>query len=262
MMTVEKAPVMFISHGSPMWALESGEAGDHLMQLTPEFERFAGVVIISPHWMTREAEVTSALQPETIHDFGGFPEALYQLQYPARGSAEIAGQVVRCLNDANIKVSLNAQRGLDHGAWVPLRFLLPKANIPVVQLSLPVSLSPAQLVELGESLASLRAQNIAVIASGSLTHNLRDMVRDDHAVPAGYVERFQAWARDKVQQRDIPALCQPHLETETFAQAHPSADHYLPLLIAMGASHPADHLTVLQSPIQYGALSMESYLWR
>lgn len=259
---MSKAPVMFISHGSPMWALDPGEAGAQLMQLTAQFSQLNAVVIISPHWITAEAEVTTSSQPDTIHDFGGFPAALYQLQYPAPGSAVIAGQVADCLSCAGIKVSQNHQRGLDHGAWVPLRFLLPQADIPVIQLSLPASLSPMQLVALGESLAPLREQNIAVIASGSITHNLRDIVRHEDATPADYVVRFQAWVRQQVSERQIAALCQPQLETEAFSRAHPSADHYLPLLIAMGASSASDRLTVLQSPILYSALSMESYLWQ
>lgn len=255
-----KAPVMFISHGSPMWAIEPGEAAAQLRALQHQFSDVDALLVISPHWMTRGIWITASQQLETIHDFGGFPDVLYQLQYPAKGEPELATLLRTHLMAAGCKAELDYKRGLDHGAWVPLMHLVPDAEIPVIQLSLDTMLSTWELIELGRVLSELRSQRVAIIATGGITHNLYDL-RPDSSAPAAYVERFQSWVRHQVQERALNALCQPDLQTDDYMRAHPSSEHYLPLLLAMGASCWHDSLKVLESPIQYSALSMESYIW-
>ncbi|WP_428036983.1 dioxygenase family protein [Amphritea sp.] len=259
-MSEVSAPVMFIGHGSPRWALSPGVAAARLQEYSVFFTQVKALLVISPHWITRGMQLTASPQPETIHDFGGFDEALYQLQYPVAGDPGLAGHIQTVLQDQGVAVSLNQQRGLDHGTWVPLLHMLPEHKIPVLQLSIDAGSTPESLVALGEALKGLRREGVAIIASGSLTHNLYHM-GDEQGSPLDYVVRFQAWARARVIERNIPALSQPYLESEDFVTAHPSAEHYLPLLIALGASSESDQLTVLESPVQYQALSMESYGW-
>ncbi|GGK76584.1 DODA-type extradiol aromatic ring-opening family dioxygenase [Amphritea balenae] len=255
-----KAPVMFISHGSPMWAIEPGKAGVLLSQLQSQFSASKAVLVISPHWQTSGLQLTAVNNPETIHDFGGFPDALYQLQYPAIGNPELAEMVQSHLQQSQFTVALNRSRGLDHGAWVPLMHLLPAAQVPVLQLSLDSRLDPVSLLLLGRVLGELRDQGIAIVTTGGVTHNLFDMAFNN-GPPAAYAQRFQYWVREKVASRDTTALSQPHIETKDYQQAHPSSEHYLPLLVAMGASSWQDSFRVLESPILYRAISMESYLW-
>ncbi|WP_370280611.1 dioxygenase [Pontibacterium sp.] len=255
-----RAPVMFIGHGSPMFAVEPGKPGELMREFSAHFVDVEAVLIISPHWMTRGLEITAADSLEIIHDFGGFPRELYQLQYDAPGSGSVAETVQSVLVECGFDASLNHSRGRDHGAWVPMIHLLPDEKLPVLQLSLDANMDPDELVRLGETLKGLREQGIAVIASGSLTHNLYE-IQHLEAKPADYVGRFTRWVREQVEAREVQALSAPHLLSDDFARAHPSAEHYLPLLIAMGATDESDRLSVLDGGVQHGVISMESYGW-
>ena len=256
----QRAPAMFISHGSPMFAVEPGQAGALLTGFGEQLSDVTAVLVISPHWMTRGLELMSAAQPETLHDFGGFPRELYQLQFDAPGSSEIAAQVKEVLEGQRIGVDLNPRRGRDHGAWVPMLHLLPDTDVPVFQLSLDMTMDAEALIKLGKALLPLREQGIAVIASGGLTHNLYEICAPG-SPPAEYVQRFQAWVREQVSNRNLPALALPQHYNADFQRAHPTAEHYLPLLIALGASDAKDQLSVLEGGILHGVLSMESYGW-
>lgn len=255
-----RAPVMYIGHGSPMFAVDAGHPGRLLSQYSQHLEGVKAVLVISPHWMTRGLQVTAALELETIHDFGGFPAALYKLHYGAPGAPDVAEQVASYLDEKGYRVELNPIRGRDHGAWVPMLHLLPEQRVPVLQLSLDATMDGDSLVALGEVLSSLRDEGIAIVASGSLTHNLYEM-RHPQAGPAAYVERFQGWVRERVQQHATRDLIDAQKLNSDFSRAHPTAEHYLPLLIALGARRPEDQLTVLDGGIQYGTISMESYGW-
>lgn len=237
-----------------------GPAGEHLQRLATEFADVRALLVISPHWISKGLQLSAAVELETIHDFGGFPGQLYQLSYPAKGDPQLADEIAKRLEQHGFLAGLNGQRGLDHGAWVPLMYLMPEAEIPVIQLSLDMDLDSRRLVELGRVLAGLRQDGIGIIATGGITHNLHDM-GPELSPSVAYAERFQLWVRERVEQRDIGSLCQPHIESADFRQAHPSAEHYLPLLIAMGAITDSDHLKLLQSPILHRAISMESYFW-
>lgn len=255
-----RAPVMFIGHGSPMFAVEPGRAGELLAGYREHLKDLRAVLVISPHWMSRGLEVMTSVQPETVHDFGGFPDVLYRLQYNAPGSPAVAYEVASLLRSAGYTLSENPTRGRDHGAWVPMIHLLPDADIPVLQLSLDATMNSEELLNLGRSLQAIREQDVAIVASGSLTHNLYDL-GGPQSEPLEYAEHLQQWIRDKVSDRDLQALATPQRYCADFKRAHPTAEHYLPLLIALGASDASDQLTILDGGVEYRAISMESYGW-
>ncbi|MFY0991184.1 DODA-type extradiol aromatic ring-opening family dioxygenase [Halomonas sp. C05BenzN] len=245
-------PSLFISHGSPMLALTPGPAHDFLRDLGHRY-RPAAIVVVSAHWATRGLAVSTSAHPETIHDFGGFPRELYECQYPAPGEPELARRLARELN------AVPAARGLDHGAWVPLSLLFPEADIPVVSLSLPTTWSSAELVELGEKLAALFRtkegdENVLVIGSGSLTHNLSEMQEQGTPMPP-WVGEFVDWVHEKLTTADREALLAweqgPHA-----LKNHPTPEHFQPLLVAMGAGGRAQRL---HHSIEHGVLAMDVY---
>lgn len=254
---MSRAPSLFISHGSPMFALEPGELGPHLHQLGAALPELAAIVVVSPHWQTREVRVGATAQPETIHDFGGFPEPLYALHYEPPGAPDLAADIVRMLADAGVPATLDAQRGLDHGAWVPLRYLKPAADIPVLQVSLPVRMDTRGALALGRALAPLRERGVLVVGSGSLTHNLyefRSHIRDPE-----YAQAFADWVAEALSRRDEAALVDYRSRAPHAERAHPTEEHYLPLLVALGASAPDEASTRIPGGMTYGVLSMDSF---
>jgi 4,5-DOPA dioxygenase extradiol len=244
-----------------MFAIEPGLAGKHLAELGRELPRPDAIVILSPHWMTRdEVSVTASTAPSTIHDFGGFPDALYQIQYPAPGSPALAAQIVDMLHSAGWKSSLNVDRGLDHGAWVPLLYLAPDADIPVVQVSMPASLDTREAWKLGQALKPLRDMNVLIVASGSLTHNLYEF---RGATPHGaqYVKDFAAWTAKSLVAGNLDQLLDYTQYAPSAQRAHPTDEHYLPLFIALGAAGEDYETRVLEGGVTYGVLAMDSYLF-
>ena len=255
-----QAPVFFISHGAPTFALEPGLLGPQLHKLGAQLANVKAVLVVSPHWQTRDVKVTTTPKPDTVHDFGGFPAELYTLQYPAPGQPELANAAAQLLAAAGFATSQDAQRGLDHGAWVPLYHLLPKAEVPVFQVSMPVSLTTAQALEMGRALAPLRAQGVLIVASGSMTHNLYE-IRQPDAQPEAYAREFAAWVRTAVLAHAAQPLVHYRAEAPQAARAHPTQEHFLPLLVALGAQQEGDAVQVLDGGITHGVLSMESYVW-
>ena len=260
MKNTTKAPVLFISHGAPTFAIEPGLLGPMLQTLGTQLPALKAVLVVSPHWQTRDVRVMSTPRPETVHDFGGFPSSLYALQYPATGQPELANEAARLLRAADLTAELDDGRGLDHGAWVPLMHLLPDAKLPVFQVSMPFNLTTRQAVTMGQALAPLRHQGVLIVASGSMTHNLYDYRQSD-AQPASYAREFTTWVRTAVLANGINQLVDYRAEAPHAQRAHPSEEHFLPLLIAMGATTAADQVSVLAGGISNGALSMESYVW-
>lgn len=257
---MNRLPSLFVSHGAPTFALEPGRAGALLRQLGPLLPRPRAVLVVSPHWGSYQPLVGTSAQPATVHDFGGFPSELYALRYPAAGQPELAKEAARLLNAAGCAARCDERRGLDHGAWVPLMHLLPEAKVPVFQVSMPHKLTTQHALELGRALAPLRSQGVLLVASGSLTHNLYDYRQSD-APTASYAEEFAAWVRTAVLTKGARQLLDYRAQAPHAQRAHPSEEHFLPLLVAMGAVNDADAVTVLQGGITHGALSMESYVW-
>jgi 4,5-DOPA dioxygenase extradiol len=257
---MSKAPDLFISHGAPTFALEPGELGPKLTAIGERLAGISAVLVVSAHWQTRGVQVTATAEPETIHDFGGFPEALFRLQYAAPGAPALAADVASLLTRAGWTVDLDEHRGLDHGAWVPLRFLLPRADVPVFQVSMPYDLDAAGALRLGRALAPLRERGVMIVGSGSLTHNLREY-RPDAAAEAPYAREFTDWIEERVMSRDSTALEQYRERAPQARRAHPTEEHFLPLLVAQGASDASDTVSVIDGGILHGVLSMDSFAW-
>jgi len=253
-------PSIFISHGAPTFAIEPGLAGAQLRALGLALGKPSAVVVVSPHWMTHGVEITAANKPETVHDFGGFPQALYALQYPAPGFPELAVRVQQQLQSQGIPARLDTRRGLDHGAWVPLMHLFPEADVPVIQVSLPCDTDEAKAFALGRALAPLAQDGVMIVGSGSLTHNLHEF-RSGEAQAAAYAQEFSAWVRQAVVEGDITRLSQALETAPHAARAHPTTEHFLPLLVAAGAASMPSPATVLNGGIRHGVLAMESYVF-
>lgn len=253
-----RAPAIFVSHGAPTFSLEPGLLGSRLTDLGERLASASGIVVVSPHWQTCGIRVTGAAWPATIHDFGGFPPALYDLTYPAPGSASLAAETAALLADDGLVVTVDPERGYDHGAWVPLRYLRPAADTPVIQVSMPHNLDAAGALRLGRTLAPLRDRGVAVVGSGSLTHNLHEVRRDGES--AGYAKAFAAWSRQAVLAGDVEALVDYRQVAPSAIRAHPTEEHYLPLLVAVGAAG-TDAPMAIDGGITYGVLSMDSYAW-
>lgn len=195
-----------------------------------------------------------------MYDFGGFPEELYSLRYPAAGQPAIAMRAAQLLAGAGFRVGADEGRGYDHGAWVPLSHLLPQAGVPVFQVSMPATLDPAQALRMGRALAPLRRQGVLIACSGSMTHNLYE-VRGPDAAPQAYAGEFAAWVRAAVLAGASESLLAYRALAPHAGRAHPSEEHFLPLLVALGASAPDDKVQVIEGGISYAVLSMESYAW-
>jgi 4,5-DOPA dioxygenase extradiol len=240
-----------------MMAVQPGRAGAALAAWPPRTARPAAILVVSPHWMTHGLAVSTRERQEAWHDFGGFPPELYQLRYAPPGSAELAERVAGLLEQAGHTVQGDAQRPLDHGAWVPLRYLYPQADVPVVQLALDGRLDAAGQYALGRILRPLRDEGVLIIGTGSLTHNLRDTQRNHDAPPLSYVAPFQQWFADRLAAGDTAALLDWQRLAPGAAQAHPYDDHLMPIFVAWGAGDgPVRRLT---DEIAYGALAMDTY---
>ncbi|OOG44094.1 dioxygenase [Rhodanobacter sp. C06] len=253
-------PSLYISHGSPMTALQPGATGTRLAELAQALPRPKAIVIASAHWLAHAALVGGAAQPDTIHDFHGFPPALYQLRYPAPGAPALAARVVELLDRAGLAPQIDPQRGLDHGAWVPLRLLYPDADIPVVPLSIQPELGPAHQYVLGRALAPLREQGVLLIGSGSITHNLHDFragYSAGHEAP--YVRPFIGWIEQKLATGDTDALLDYRRQAPFAQRAHPTDEHLLPLFFALGAAGDGAHAQRIDAGIDLGFLAMDIY---
>jgi 4,5-DOPA dioxygenase extradiol len=258
-----KTPTLFVSHGAPTFAMEPGQAGPLLHAIGKRVLALPGlraILVVSPHWRTRGLRVGASAQPETVHDFGGFPAPLYALQYPAAGAPDVAHAVVAQLAQAGLLAHTVDGQGLDHGAWVPLLHMLPGAPLPVLQLSLSIEMRAADALALGRALAPLREQGVLIMGSGSLTHNLYEFRQSETEAPEDYVREFVLWARRAATTHDDAALVDfrdaPHSR-----RAHPSDEHYLPLLVAVGASSADEPVEVIEGGVTYGVLSMEGYVF-
>lgn len=249
-------PALFVSHGAPTFALEPRQLGPALRELAQSLPQPRAVLVLSPHWITQGLAVSAAEQPATIHDFGGFPRALYQLHYPAPGAPWLAQAVREVVGQA---VQVLPQQGLDHGAWVPLMHLYPAAEVPVAQISLPVSATPASLFALGQALAPLRDQGVLILATGSLTHNLYHFNPASEAV-LPYAQAFVDWVADALARGDLDALLDYRRQAPGAAEAHPTEDHFLPLFFALGAGGVAG-VKRIEGGIWHGMLGMDTYIF-
>lgn len=257
-----RLPAIFVSHGSPTFAIDPGVAGPALLALGKQLPRPKAALIVSPHWMTPAPRVTTSVAPSTLHDFGGFPQALYALNYPAPGHPGLANRTVQVLNAAGWAAAPDAERGLDHGAWVPLGYLLPQADLPVFQVSLPTGLDGAQAYAFGQALAPLADEGVLIIGSGSLTHNLHEVRFDaPHTAGEAYALAFTAWVRDTLQARDHERLKRTMTLAPQARRAHPTPEHLWPLMVAAGVAGANAQVIPVEGGITHGVLSMDAFLF-
>ncbi|HEY3179029.1 MAG TPA: class III extradiol ring-cleavage dioxygenase [Casimicrobiaceae bacterium] len=256
---VHRLPTLFLSHGSPMHATAPGEAG-RVWAALGQTLRPRAVVVASAHWETALPMVTGNPKPQTIHDFGGFPAELYAIQYPARGAPALAEEIVGLLKQAGITAGIDGCRGLDHGAWVPLRHMFPDADVPIVQLSVQPERGTAHHVELGRALAPLAADNVLIVGSGHATHNLRDFFSArPGSSTSTYARDFAEWLHARLSSRDVDALVRYRDVAPSAERAHPTEEHFLPLFVAWGAAGEGVRSERIFEGLERGALSMDSY---
>jgi len=250
-------PALFLGHGSPMNAIEENEFHRGIRELAQRLPRPKAVLCVSAHWETKGVRITASTRPETIHDFQGFPDALFAVRYPAPGDPLLARRIAEHLSDA--KVRLDPDRGLDHGCWGVLRIMYPDADIPVVQLSLDTTSPPSFHFQLAKKLALLRYEGVLIAGSGNIVHNLR---RIDFQRPSGFdwAVRFNDEVKKRILAGDDAAL----IAYQTlFAEAHlavPSPEHFLPLLYVLAQRQPHDRIFFFNDKTVMGSISMTSVL--
>lgn len=254
-------PPVFVSHGAPTLALDPGQAGAMLSRLGRELPRPQAILAVSAHWEAPGPAVSAAPWPRTIYDFHGFPRELYSLCYPAPGAPDLAAEVAALLAQGGLACEISTDRGLDHGAWIPLRFLHPQADVPVTQLAVSPARGAAWHLELGRALAPLAHAGVLVLGSGGLTHNLREFrthAPDDEA--PGWVREFADWVAAAVATGDRTALADYRRRAPHATRNHPTEEHFLPLLVALGAAGEGATGRRVPGGVSYGVLAMDAFV--
>jgi 4,5-DOPA dioxygenase extradiol len=251
-------PSFFIAHGAPSLALENNEYTAFLQDLASQIPKPKAIVLFSAHWESREQKVSGAETYETIYDFSGFQDELYQIQYPAPGDLAIAKEVQALFQKENIPAEIDSVRGLDHGSWVVLHLLYPQADIPVIALSVNRYLSNAEQYRIGQALSSLREKDVLIIGSGGTVHNLRRLEwRATQTSP--WAAEFDNWLEAKLTAWDLEALLQYDQIAPYAKEAVPTPEHFIPLLLAMGTGDPHKKATLLHRSYQFGNLSLSCW---
>lgn len=255
-MNLQTLPGLFISHGSPMLAINPEQVGPALHRLSLNLPKPQAIVVMSAHWESPDLEVSTATRPETWHDFRGFPAQLYQLRYPAEGSPILAESILQTFADAGINAHANSNRPRDHGVWMPLLHMYPDANIPVIEISLPQHMSSADLFKIGHVLAPLREQQILLIGSGSITHNLSELTWNaQNAEVPEWASTFRNTLVHKLHHSDYAAVLDwQNLPYVT--RNHPTLEHLAPLFFVMGTGA---RFSIVHNSFSMGALGMDIY---
>ncbi len=261
---MNRQPTLFLSHGSPMHAIESGAAGEVWAALGQAAPKPKALLVITAHWESNLPMLSGNAKPPMIYDFGGFPDPLYKIRYAAPGAPELAERAQSLLKSAAIAAAIDGCRGFDHGTWVPLLRMFPEADVPVVQLSVQTALGARHHYQVGQALAPLRDEGVLVIGSGHLTHNLREAfaTRRNPALAVGsaeYVKRFQAWMFEHLNRHDTDALLHYRDEAPDAARAHPTEEHFLPLFVALGAAGPDAKIERVFDGLEWESLAMDAY---
>ncbi len=264
-------PVMFIGHGSPMNAIEDNAYRQSWQKLGADllskYEKPQLILCISAHWLTRGWHLTAMEQPKTIHDFGGFPQELFAQQYPAPGAPAAAREIGHYLRPAappgsDMAIGLDQSWGLDHGTWSILKPMFPAANIPVMQLSMDYHRPAAEHYALGQALAKLRGRGVLIVGSGNVVHNLRMMRQGTPANQAyDWAQEFDAITADHIANGNLAALANFQKLGSLAANAHPTFEHYLPLLYAAGAVHKGEQARMFNTDFTEAAIAMRSVVW-
>lgn len=255
-MNLQTLPGLFISHGSPMLALNPEQVGPALERLSHNLPKPQAIIIMSAHWESQDLEVATSIRPETWHDFRGFPDALYEIRYPAPGQPELAEKILQLFAEAGLNAHANSTRPRDHGVWMPLLHMYPEADIPVVEISLPMSMAADEIYKIGRVLAPLREQQILLIGSGSITHNLRELSWNRQPAPVPeWASEFRNYVVNKLGHSDFNAVLDwntiPHVERN-----HPTLEHFAPIFFAMGTGN---RFSIVHSSFSMGSLGMDIY---
>lgn len=254
-------PALYISHGSPMIVLEDSPARSFLEQYGHDWTPPKAIIVASAHFEAQGGvALTGGTAPATVHDFGGFPPALYEMQYPAPGAPALAAQAAALIGDAGIRTKILPEAGFDHGVWTPLRLMRPQADIPVVALSIDLGATPEWHYRVGQALAPLREEGVAIIGSGSATHNLRAFFTGQYPggeKGAAWVESFRAWVLEKIEAGEVEDLLDYRALAPHAADNHPTEDHILPLFVALGAGGPTGRR--IHASIDREILAMDNF---
>jgi 4,5-DOPA dioxygenase extradiol len=254
-----RLPVLFVGHGSPMYAIEENEFVQKWKSLGEELPRPKAIICISAHWETRGTQVTVMQNPPTIHDFGGFPRELYEVQYPALGNPELAKEAIKSISGT--QVLADEKWGLDHGTWSVIRRIYPKADVPVIQLSLDYNKSPKEHYELAKELASFRDKGVMIIGSGNIVHNLRQVAwdkKDDEEYGYDWTIEANELVKKLIVENNHQALIDYKSLGKAMQMAAPSVDHYLPLLYALALKRDDEELSFFNDKAVMGSLTMTS----
>jgi len=257
-MSKHRQPAVFIGHGSPMCALEPNRHTAAWSFLGKRLHKPDAILVISAHWLTRGIWLTAMQQPKTIHDFGGFPEALFQIQYPAPGSPALAQRVQSLLRQAVVLEEY--EWGIDHGAWSVLRYLYPNADVPVVQLSLDGSLSANEHYALAKQLVPLRDENILILGSGNIVHNLRLIEWGSDAAPLPWAIEFNQFFMSQILANQHLSLLDWQGAGNAARLSIPTPEHYWPALYPLALQGSGEQVEIISNGIEMGSISMLSFL--
>lgn len=255
-MNLQTLPGLFISHGSPMLAINPEQVGPALERLSLNLPKPEAIIVMSAHWESNALEVSTGIRPDTWHDFRGFPPELYEIRYPAPGQPDLAEDILQLLAEAGFSAHANSTRPRDHGVWMPLLHMYPEADIPVVEIALPMHLSSKEIYAIGQALAPLREKQILLIGSGSITHNLRELSWDRQPAPVPeWASTFRNYVTGKLAHNDFDAVLDwqsiPYVERN-----HPSLEHFAPLFFSMGTG---PRFNIVHSSFSMGSLGMDIY---
>lgn len=254
-------PSIFISHGSPALLLSDNTTTDFLKELSSKFERPKYILVVSAHWVSDGLKILYEDKPNTIHDFYNFPQELYNMTYKASSSKEKSDEIVKLLEKNNIRIEKDDFRGgYDHGVWSPLKLIYPKADIPVIQISLPINYTSKELFDLGEILSSLKNDTL-IIGSGSLTHNLMDLDwNENNPEPKDYVKTFRNWIVERIENKEIDELINYRQKAPFLSKNHPTLEHFLPLFVTLGSAKNRSGKS-LNNIYTHGNLSMDTIIF-
>jgi 4,5-DOPA dioxygenase extradiol len=252
-----RMPVLFIGHGSPMNAVEDNAFTRKLREVRKKLPEAKAICVVSAHWVTRGCQVQASEWPRTIHDFYGFPKTLYEVNYPAPGAPEEAKRLAMKRH-----LQIDHEWGLDHGAWSVLRHLYPKAEIPVFQVSLDHGRTFEEHVALGKEMKELRERGVLIVGSGNLVHNLRKINWEMHAAAYPWAEEFDGKVKKAIEERDVNSLAAPdRWGSGLLGEAHPTLEHYVPVLYCLGATDAKDKVSFPYEGIEFGSISMRMALF-
>lgn len=256
---MKKQPVLFLGHGSPLNVISENEWTKKISAYGKSLERPDGIVVISAHWLTEGVRIHASPHPKTIHDFRGFPDALYKIQYRAPSSDVLAQKLLNLLPEAR----LTEEWGFDHGTWGVLNFLRPQADVPVLPISLNAQSKPQEFYDLGQKLKSLKEQNILIIGSGNVVHNLREIDFDPNAENFSWAEEFDQKVKDLTSSGENQKLIGwSQSENKKFLQAHPTSEHWAPYIVCLGAADEISQVNWVYEGLQNGSISMRSAEWQ